>query len=159
VGALGETIALFKPDAVEWFLQLNPEQIIRLSSFGAYMLEVVGLELQMHTHRILRTDEVETIYAKDFYASDEAEEKIRWAHLPNADRKTALVAHMTSGPIEAYLAYDAGDRAMHKAKRIRDALRRRFVESPGGAFLPTMKNIMHVPDDDEFLAAKAVLFG
>ncbi len=142
----GSAIILFKPDAEKHLVE-GIRRIYPVRELAVAMLTSAGVEIVDHTRRQLEPNEVRTMYANALKSNpkEDAIYGIQW--------KQDVVDHLSSTPIDAYLLDDAGQSAEYKAKLIKSHLRS-VLSTPDNV----VQNIAHVPDADEFMMARSILF-
>ncbi len=104
------------------------------------------LEVIFTTETNLASDDIKTLYATIFFQdSDYGDDK---------SFRAKVLAYMQSAPVYAFLV--RGDQALAKLQLIKRTYRKLVGLETGTDFI---RNIVHVPDEDELDTAISVLFG
>lgn len=140
-----QSLLLFKPDAAEISIVCT-NNTYPLHVIGCALLNAVGLEVTGSVSTQLAAEEVQQIYEKALVPNPKEDA------IYGTEWKNKVVQHMSSGQIEAYFVKDNSGDAEHKAKIVKNFLRRSF--SCQGE---VVKNIAHVPDADEYSIVEGIL--
>jgi len=141
-----QSVLVFKPDAVELTVAIH-EQTFQLHEVAAGLLVAANLEItDQVTHRFTE-DEVHRMYEKVLRPNPEDDAKWGTAW------KGEVVRHMVSGPTEAYFVrHPKPGEAENKARGVKNFLRGHYCSGH-----EVVKNVAHVPDDDEFHIVRSIL--
>lgn len=141
-----QSVLLFKPDAAELSITIS-EQVFPLHQVAAGLLVAATLEITHQVNYQLNEDEVYRIYKKVLQPNPE--DDAMWG----TSWKGEVIKHMTSGPIDAYFVRhpDEGE-AEKKAKGIKNFFRSHYCTGH-----EVVKNVAHVPDEDEFAIVRSIL--
>jgi hypothetical protein len=140
-----QSVLVFKPNAAELSITVA-EHVFPLHQVAAGLLVAANLEV---TEQVTgyQLDEVFKIYEK--LLSPNPERDAIWG----TAWKGEVVEHMVSGPIDAYFVrHPESGEAEKKAKGLKNFLRSHYCTGH-----EIVKNVAHVPDEDEFAVVRSIL--
>ena len=142
-----QAIVLFKPDALEVRDEYQ-ESRTTVADMGRLMLVESGLTIVQENTPHLTPDDVYAMYERVLKPNpqDDAIWGTQW--------KREVIAHLTSRPLEALLLEDGyANDPISKSQMFKDKLRANYGDQED-----VVRNLVHVPDEDELDLTHAILF-